>query len=213
MNTKQKHIPAQYWIDCSRPLGPSIAVWPGDRRFEVTQSKAPGFVLSSFSTTCHVGTHVDAPLHIDGSREGVEDIPLERFFGPAEVVQMKNGAKTVDQKALPSGWIPQASRLLLRTDSYPLGAEINGSYVGLEPGFATWLCGHGVKLIGIDTPSVDHFDNEAMDVHHELLEADMTWIEGLWLGGVEPGMYDMIALPMPLVGVEAAPVRVVLRSF
>ncbi len=208
----KKQSLAGSWIDCSRPLEPSIAVWPGDRKFEVTQSINPGFVLSSFSTTCHIGTHVDAPLHIDGSREGVEKIPLERFLGPAEVVQMNKGAKTVDQRALPSGWIPQASRLLLRTDSYPLGAEINASYVGLKPGFATWLFGHGVTLVGIDTASVDHFDNETLEVHHELLKADMTWIEGLWLGSVKPGMYDMIALPMPLVGVEAAPVRLVLRS-
>ena len=75
----KKHSLAGSWIDCSRALEPSIAVWPGDRKFEVIQSKNPDFVLSSFSTTCHIGTHVDAPLHIDGSREGVEGIPLERL--------------------------------------------------------------------------------------------------------------------------------------
>ena len=209
---KKSQIRAGDYIDCSRPIDASIQVWPGDRGFELTQSREPGFVLSSYATTCHAGTHVDAPMHIDASREGVEGIPLERFLGPAEVVSMKTGSTTVDRSSLPNGWKPRASRLLLRTGSYPLGAEINPSYVAIKPGFGTWLSEHGVKLVGIDTPSVDRFDSTAMEVHHELLRADMTWIESLWLGDAEPGLYEMIALPMPLTGVEAAPIRVLLRS-
>lgn len=200
------------WIDCSRGLDPQTPVWPGDRPFDLKQERASDFVLSSFTTTCHVGTHVDAPLHLGSGHAAVETIPLALFLGPAEVVASSGGAAVVDRSTLPDGWTPQASRVLVRTGSHGVGQAVGPSYVPLAVGLGRWLADRGVTLIGVDTPSVDPFDAPGLPVHRELLECGMTWIEGLDLAGVVPGLYLMVALPMALVGTEAAPIRVILRS-
>jgi arylformamidase len=74
-----------------------------------------------------------------------------------------------------------------------------------------WLADRGVELIGIDTPSVDVFSAEDLQAHRALLERGLTWIEGLWLGDIEPGRYFLVAPPILLEGAEAAPVRAILR--
>jgi len=170
--------------------------------------------VSRFATTCHVGTHVDAPRHLDPGGWTVDEIPLERLVGEAEVVRVSPAAGAVTVTDLPAGWRPASARVLVRTDTFALDARVeDGGFAGLAPELVRHLADHGVMTVGIDTPSVDAFD-AAVDAsaHVALLEAEMTWIEGLWLAAVAAGRYDMVALPVPLVGVEAAPVRVILRS-
>jgi len=196
------------WIDVSRPLTFSIPVWPGDRPFQLTRVEAGGVTTSAFSASCHVGTHVDAPNHIDATAGGLESIPLERLIGPAEVVAV--AADVVAPEHLPAGWNPVAPRLLLRTDSHPLDTRIRPGFAALEARLVHWLADRGVELVGIDTPSVDPYDSRDLPAHRALLERGMTWIEGLWLGHVVPGRYRLVALPMAIAGAEAAPVRAVL---
>lgn len=198
------------WLDISRPLSPAIAVWPGDHPFELRQQVSPGAVLSSVATTCHVGTHLDAPLHLDPAAEPVEEIALARLMGLAEVVQVASDAGVADRGALAEGWQPRASRILVRTDSQPLTAPIGEGFTALSPDLAHWLADHGVVTVGIDTPSVDRFDSVDLPVHHALAERGLTWLEGLWLGSVAPGLYLLVGLPLALVGAEAAPVRALL---
>jgi len=198
------------WIDVSRPLHPQIPVWPGDRPFELEQRREPGFVLSSFSTTCHVGTHLDAPLHFDETAVGVEGVPLARCVGPAEVVRTQISSGALMPQDLPDGWTPSTSRVLVRTDSYPLDGTIEDGFVGLSADLVHWLADRGVELLGIDTPSVDVYKSGDHPAHHALLARGLTWIEGLWLDAAEPGAYLLIALPILLEGAEAAPVRAIL---
>lgn len=199
------------WIDVSRPLRQATPVWPGDRPFELRQRREPGFVLSSFSTTCHVGTHLDAPLHFDDTAEGVEGIPIDRCVGPAEVLFLQSAGGVLELEDLPEDWEPSLPRLLIRTDSYPLDGEIDEHFVGLSAGLVHWLADRGVETFGIDTPSVDVFTSKELPAHHALLERGMTWVEGLLLEGVAPGKYMVIALPMLLEGAEAAPVRALVK--
>jgi arylformamidase len=186
-------------------------VWPGDRPFELDQRRRDGFVLSSFSTTCHVGTHIDAPLHLDESAHGIEGLRLERCVGPAEVVRMPASEGALSPSNVPDGWVPSTSRVLLKSDSFPIGAPIEEGFAGMSEELVHWLADGGVELIGIDSPSVDVFSSEDLPAHHALLERGLTWIEGLWLGDAEPGRYLMIALPILLEGAEAAPVRAILK--
>jgi arylformamidase len=199
------------WIDASRPLHSATPVWPGDRPFKLDQSREGSFVLSSFSTTCHVGTHVDAPLHLDQTAHGVEAVRLERCVGPADVVRIRAAGLAVKPEDLPHGWVPSTSRVLLRSDSYPIDTAIEEGYSGLSGELVHWLFDRGVEMVGVDTPSVDVFSSKELPAHHTLLELGMTWIEGLWLGEVKPGRYLMIALPILLEGAEAAPVRAILK--
>jgi len=197
------------WIDVSRPLSPETAVWPGDQKLVLHQRVEPQMVLSSITTSCHVGTHVDALLHLDPDAAPLEDIPLVRFIGPAEVLMVSGCGARVGLENTARGWRPSTRRVLLRTDTHDRDSAIGEGFSGLEPALVHWLADRGVELVGIDTPSVDPFGAELL-AHHALAERGMTWLEGLWLGEVEPGAYQLIALPMPLVGVEAAPVRAVL---
>jgi arylformamidase len=199
------------WIDASRPLRTATPVWPGDHPFTLDQSREGSFVVSSFTTTCHVGTHVDAPLHLDETAHGVEAVPLERCVGPAEVVRVPGDGSAVTPQDLPDGWSPSTSRVLFRSDSHPIDAAIEEGFTGLSAELVHWLSDREVELVGVDTPSVDVFSAKEIPAHHALLELGMTWIEGLWLGEAEPGRYLMIALPILLQGAEAAPVRAILK--
>jgi arylformamidase len=199
------------WIDASRPLHSAIPVWPGDHPFKLDQSRESSFVLSSFSTTCHVGTHLDAPLHLDQAAHGIEAVRLDRCVGPAEVVRIANAGRAITPEDLPDGWVPSTSRVLFRSDSYPIDAAIEEGFSGLSAELVRWLADRDVELVGVDTPSVDVFSSEELPAHHTLLELGMTWIEGLWLGDAEPGRYLMVALPILLQGAEAAPVRAILK--
>ncbi len=199
------------WIDASRPLRPATPVWPGDRAFELEQRREKGLVLSSFATTCHVGTHLDAPLHLDPDGEGVEGVPLARCVGPAEVVRVPSTVGALGSQDLPEGWAPAAPRVLLRSDSYPIDGLIGNGFSALSVQLVHWLADRGVALVGVDTPSVDPFGSEDLEAHRALLAREMTWIEGLWLADAEPGAYMLVALPIRLEGAEAAPVRAILK--
>ncbi len=168
-------------------------------------------MLSSFATTCHVGTHLDAPMHFDETARGVEGISLARCVGPAEVVRTQISGGALTPRDLPVGWTPSASRVLVRTDSYPLEGRIDDGFAGFSPDLVDWFADRGVQLLGIDTPSVDIYRSGNHPAHRALLARGLTWIEGLWLNQAEPGAYLLIALPILLQGAEAAPVRAILK--
>ncbi len=200
------------WIDISRPLGPATRVWPGDRVFELSRTMSGGLLVTAMTTTCHVGTHVDAPLHLTPTGIAAHEIPLGRLIGPAEVVRLPVGCAAACPKDLPLGWMPRDSKVLLRTDSHGVDCPIEDGFSGFTAELVHWLADHGVSTVGIDTPSVDVFSSTDLEAHHALVERGMTWIEGLSLEGVEAGRYILMALPMPLHGTEAAPVRALLRK-
>jgi arylformamidase len=199
------------WIDITRPLSDTTPVWPGDMPFRLHTKLAGTMVLSSFSTTCHVGTHVDAPLHLDAGAGGVGSIEMSRLVGVAEVVAAEGAGRTIGIDDLTAGWSPNSKRVLIRTDSHPLGAAIGSGFRALEPETVHWLADRGVELIGVDVPSVDPYEADELLAHRALMQRGVTWIEGLWLGSAAPARYFLVALPMLLVDAEAAPVRAILR--
>lgn len=200
------------WIDVSRPLSPGTSVWPGDRAFELNQAEIDGLLVTALSTTCHIGTHVDAPLHLGPGGIAVHEIPLGRFIGPAEVVRLPVGCAAARPRDMPLGWVPAHSKVLLRSDTQAVDAPIADGFSGTSAELIHWLADHGVSTLGIDTPSVDVFASTDLEAHHALVERGMTWIEGLDLEGVEAGLYVLVALPMPLRMTEAAPVRALLKK-
>jgi arylformamidase len=198
------------FLDVTRPLSSATPVWPGDVALALRTATAGGVLVSSFTATCHLGTHLDTPRHLDPAGVGVDGVPLTRLVGPAEVVTVPGRPRLVALGDLPYRFAPRHPRLLLRTDSHPVGTPIGADFAALDPALVPWLVERGVELVGIDSPSVDPFDSPDLPAHRALAGHGLVWIEGLDLAAVDPGDYLLVALPLPLVGAEAAPLRALL---
>jgi arylformamidase len=213
--------------DISPPLGPDTAVFPGDTPLEreVLLDLADGDVvtLSTLRSTCHLGAHADAPSHYDPDGTSIGELPLGPFIGRCRLVRVQVGAGglvTTQQvsEALASGpeappdGHPDAERLLIATGTCPDPTEFRADFAALSPELVDWLAGSGVRLVGIDTPSVDPADSKDLPVHRAVRRHDLNILEGLALDGVPDGLYELIALPLRLTGFDGSPVRAILRS-
>lgn len=198
--------------DISPPLTPRLAVWPGDvplsRR---VMCDGDPVTVSSLRTTVHLGSHVDAPRHVGIGAATIDQCALEWYLGPCQVLRV-NVAKS--QCVLPQMLADsiETPRVLFATDSYPDPEHFNEDFAALSPGLIEYLKEHDVKLVGIDTPSVDVFAATDLPTHHACLEHGIVILEGLVLRDVPAGFYDLIALPLKLVGFDGSPVRAVLRT-
>lgn len=202
-------------IDISPVVTEDIAVWPGDvpyrREASMCIDAGNHLELSSIRTTVHVGAHADAPSHYVPGGQGIGERSLDYYYGPCQVLQV---GTEPGRRILPgdlSGTI-QAPRLLLKTGSYPDPCRFQRAFTSLSPELVDHAHDAGVILIGIDTPSVDPFSDEALESHQALARHDMANLEGLVLDAVEPGDYTLIALPLRLRDADASPVRAVLLA-
>lgn len=202
-------------IDLSPTLSSALPVWPGDRPFERLKSAqmADGadVDLSAISTSLHIGAHVDAPAHVLAGAPTLDQLPLDLFTGPCEVFQLKPPSRArLWPEQLPHG--PRAPRVLFGTGSWPDRSVFTEEFAALSVEMVDYLDRQGVRLVGIDTPSVDLFAARQLDVHLALAERGMVALEGLNLDGVEPGLYTLTALPLKIEGADGCPVRAVLTE-
>jgi arylformamidase len=204
-------------IDISPRIDASIAVWPGDVPFrrDVALDVAEGehLTLSSMTTTLHVGAHADAPSHYLRDGQDIAERSLHYFIGPCMVLHVDGAGGRRIMKSDLEGKRIMATRVLLRTGTYPDPRQWNDDFASLSPELVDWLHSLGVITIGIDTPSVDPFDSKALEAHQALARHDMANLEGLVLDGVAEGRYELIALPLPIAGGDGSPVRAILRTF
>jgi arylformamidase len=203
-------------IDISPVVDPTIAVWPGDRPYSrnvsLDMSAGANLTLSDITTTLHVGAHADAPSHYSATGEDIGTRSLHYYLGPCVVwrVDIARG-----QRILPAHVAKKpimATRVLLHTGTFPNPRSWNDDFASLSPELVDWLHTKGVITIGIDTPSVDPFDDQILESHQALARNDMANLEGLVLDRVAEGRYELIALPLRLAGADGSPVRAVLRS-
>ena len=205
-------------IDISPPLTPRIGVFPGDTPLTLDVlldfGRGDSLTLSTLRATVHLGAHVDAPLHYGAGAASIDELALERFVGPCRVLPIParpDGLIGWDEirEALGSG--SPTERLLLATGSYPDPNRFDPGFAALDPAAVGPLAELGVRLLGVDTPSVDPADSRDLPAHAACLASGITILEGLVLAGVAAGTYELTALPLRLVGFEASPVRAVLR--
>lgn len=204
------------WIDITRTLSNGMVHWPGDPPFHwkrVQDITGPGTGnLSEIHTGVHIGTHIDAPLHFIAGGQDIAEVALDRLCGPASVVEITSEAD-VSVEDLEAAEIPAGDRVLLKTSGGALWdqPEFSESFVGVSGDAAMWLVDRGAPAVGIDYLSVDGFHSREHPAHYALLANGVIIIEGLDLGQVEPGRYEMIALPLKIAGSEASPARVIIR--
>jgi len=201
--------------DISRPLSDSTPVWPGDQpfslRWTMRQDRGATVNVGQVTSTLHLGTHVDAPLHFDSDAPGIDQLLTEVFVGTAQVVHVagKSLIGVEDLKALAGG---PAERLLLRTDSWSDPQCFPATIPCITTDLPAFLASKGIRLLGVDVPSVDQLDSHDLPNHRALAKHGIAILESLDLSSVPEGLYELIALPLRLVGADASPVRAILRD-
>lgn len=201
--------------DISPPLSPALSVWPGDtplaREVLLDVRAGDNVTLSTLHATVHLGAHADAPSHYAAEAPAIEGVPLDLYWGPCQVVRV--GAAP-GRRVMPSDLRTElrAERVLVATGTYPDPRIFNEDFAALSPELIVDLAERGVRLVGIDTPSVDPFASQTLETHHACLERGVAVLEGLDLRDVPAGLYELVALPLRLVGFDASPIRAVLRS-
>jgi arylformamidase len=189
--------------------------WPGDVAYSCgwTCRLADGASvnLSHVTASPHVGTHADAPLHVRDDWPASDALPLDAFVGPALVVDVSDAADGVLGLDPDDPRLRGCERLLLRTGRTIAAGGFPAGWPVLAARTAAALAARGVQLVGVDAPSVDERESKSLQVHHALFGGGAYVLENLDLRDVEPGGYDLIALPQRLAGLDAAPVRAVLR--
>ena len=206
-------------LDISRPLHATLAPWPGDTPFEhrLTWRIANGAACNVGAVTMgtHNGTHADAPFHYLAEGEPIDALDPALFVGPAVVADVTTAGWAITRDALAeavphlAGGVP---RLPLKTGAWPDSTRFPERLPLLAPDVPAWLGELGVRLLGLDVPSVDAIDSKDLPVHHLLADAGICIIESLDLAAVSAGMYELIALPLRIVGGDASPVRAVLKA-
>lgn len=201
--------------DITPPITTALAVWPGDtppsRQVLCDMRAGANVTLSTLHATVHLGAHADGPNHYGRDAGGIGERPLDYYIGPCQVVRVSIGrGKRIGPADLKSAIT--APRVLFATGTYPEPTRFNEDFAALSPELIDHLHDRGVRLVGIDTPSVDLFDSKDLPTHRAILRHDMAILEGLVLIDVPEGSHELIALPLKLMGFDASPVRAVLRS-
>ena len=201
--------------DISPLITERLGVWPGDtpptRDILLDMKRGDNITLSALRATVHLGAHADAPSHYGLNAPTIEACNLDTYLGPCQVVRVaaeRSKRITPDMIKVPA----TQPRMLFATGTFPNPEEFNKDFAAFSPELVDNLHQQGVRLIGIDTPSVDLFDSKDLPAHRMFLKHGMAILEGLVLRDVPEGVYELIALPLALAGFDASPVRAVLRT-
>ena len=201
--------------DITIPMQDSLAGWPGDTpfRFTWTWRKSAGATVNvgQFQLSVHTGTHTDAPYHFDDAGATADQLDLLPFLGPARVISLPDRAH-IRREDLERFDLTNTPRLLIRTNAWTDHTRFPASIPVMDEDVPEWLHQSRVILIGLDLPSVDALDSKALPNHHALGKHGITILEGLNLADVPEGAYELLALPLKLVGADGAPVRAILRD-
>lgn len=201
--------------DISVSLQAGVPEWPGDTPFSCgwagTIAEGSSVNVSSITSSPHVGTHADSPLHVRDGWPGSHELPLECFYGPCFVVDVSDQDRELDITLFSS--LPgTVERLLLRTGRTIATGSFPEGWPTLSEDCARELLGRGMKLLGVDAPSVDARESKSLPVHKMIFAGNACILENLDLRRVEPGPYKLMAFPQKLMALDAAPVRAVLAD-
>ncbi|RQS75045.1 arylformamidase [Burkholderia sp. Bp8963] len=202
--------------DISPPVAPATPVWPGDTPVTVERvwrmEAGSPVNVARLTLSPHTGAHTDAPLHYDADGAPIGAVPLDAYLGPCRVIHCIGASPVVTPADIAAALDRVPPRVLLRTYAQAPAAQWDPDFCAVAPDTIDLLAAHGVKLIGIDTPSLDPQESKTMDAHHRIRAHRMAILEGIVLDDVPAGDYELIALPLKLGTLDASPVRAVLRA-
>ena len=201
--------------DISPVLGPATPPFPGDQAYEQrwTARIGPGCPvnLSALTLSPHLGAHADAPLHYADGAPAIGEVALEPYLGPCRVIHAIGCGALVEPRHIEHAMANLPPRVLVRTCERAPTAW-SDDFSAYAPETLELLAARGVKLVGIDSQSVDPATSKTLDSHHVLLRHDLRVLENLVLDAVPEGDYELIALPLKLAHACASPVRAILRE-
>jgi arylformamidase len=201
--------------DISPPVGPGSPLFPGDTAYaqQWTARIGPGCPvnLSAITMSPHIGAHADAPLHYGPGAPTIGEVDLAPYLGPCRVIHAIACGPLVQPEHLMHAADGLPPRVLVRTCA-KAPTTWSPEFSAFAPETIAWLASIGVRLVGIDSQSVDPADSKSLDSHQLLLRHDLRVLENLVLDDVPAGDYELIALPLKLVTADASPVRAILRE-
>jgi len=202
--------------DITPAVDTATPVWPGDtpvgiERVWRIEAGSPVNV-ARLTLSPHTGAHTDAPLHYDAAGAAIGHVPLDIYLGRCRVIHCIGASPVVTPQHLDGLQGDLPPRVLLRTYRNAPTTAWDSGFCAVAPETIDLLAANGVKLIGIDTPSLDPQESKTMDAHHRVRAHGMAILEGIVLDDVAPGDYELIALPLKLTTLDASPVRAVLRA-
>jgi arylformamidase len=205
-------------IDVSMPLRAGMPAFPGDPAFSLRPdhsiARGDAYNVSAVALGTHAGTHVDPPRHFFEGAATTDQLDLDVLNGPCAVVGVPPAVHRIgpaEVATVPDG----TTRVLFRTsnsDRWRSNAGFFEDYVAVSPEGADALVGAGLRVVGIDALSIEADSSGLFPVHHRLLRQGVLIIEGLLLGQVEPGPYDLECMPLRIVGGDGGPARVALTA-
>jgi arylformamidase len=207
-------------VDVSVPLRADLPHWPGESALdrEVVSSVEDGdsATVSRLTMGTHTGTHMDAPVHFLAGGEGIDTLPLEALWGPAFVADLTDVEGTISADDLEEAGIPDdCERLLAKTRNSGWSADtgFREDFAAYDASAARWVVERRIKLLGIDYLSIEPFGSGRLDhpTHKTLLGAGVVIVEGVELAEVEPGDWEVVALPLLIPHGDGSPARVLLR--
>lgn len=202
--------------DISPAIGPGFPVYPGDTPFTLrwTWSIGPGCPVnvSELLMSPHTGAHTDAPLHYDPDGAAIADVALDLYLGRCRVIHAIDADALVEPRHLEGALADVPERVLIRTARRARIDAWDPDFKAIAPATIDELHTAGVRLVGVDTPSLDPADSKTLDSHQRVRAHGMAILEGIVLDDVPAGDYELIALPLKIRGGDASPVRAVLRE-
>ena len=203
--------------DITLTISESTITWPRDPKVSIQKtrliSKGNSCNVSELKFGSHCGTHIDAQYHFEENGIKIDQIPLDYLIGDVTVFNIKNKEK-IDLEDIKSLKLNNINRVIFKTinSTYWKLPEFKSDFVYLTKEAARYLVDSSIKLVGIDYLSIEKYGNKGADTHHTLLKNGIVVIEGLDLGEVEAGNYELIALPLKIKDCDGSPARVILRK-
>lgn len=204
------------YIDITMPVHDSMTTWPGQPHVSVSRfqdiHKGDESNITVFSMSVHSGTHVDAPKHYFRKGMDISHLPLEAVLGPAKVIEIHD-EYVIRPEELEQHNICAGDRILFKTrnsDCEWTTKTFKKDYVHLTTEGAQYLAQKNIRSVGADYICIGGRNNQKI-VHSTLIEANIWIIEGLWMCEANEGVYELICLPLKIIGADGAPARAVLK--
>lgn len=217
-------------IDLSVPLTPDLEV-PSYKGIKLFNWETPyanwekdGYVSTKFTAWSHVGTHADSPHHFIKSARTIDQLPLEVFVGDTILLDLTaeridgsisasdldKAFKRVESKGIKHqpGW-----KILIRTDHIKVWPHTDywtkGPFLSKEA--AEWLVSKKPSCLGYDFfQDIKGPKGKGYPLHTVILGAGICQLEYLRnLDQITKDQFLLVALPLKIVGAEAALARVI----